>query len=83
MPFNTTWSVLGSEELQKTAKWHPEPLVRGTMSILVASLVTLSLCVWTSLHLNIPPHGATMWTRLKQKLRWLFIGIFFPEYVSV
>ncbi|RSL41831.1 hypothetical protein CEP54_015696 [Fusarium duplospermum] len=43
----------GSES-HRTATWEPEPTRRGTFSILSICLVTLSLCVWTAVHLNIP-----------------------------
>ncbi|RSL75214.1 hypothetical protein CEP51_011075 [Fusarium floridanum] len=39
----------------RTATWEPEPTQRGTFSILSTCLITLSLCVWTAVHLNIPP----------------------------
>ncbi|RMJ04895.1 hypothetical protein CDV36_014430 [Fusarium kuroshium] len=38
----------------RTATWEPEPTQRGTFSILSTCLITLSLCVWTAVHLNIP-----------------------------
>lgn len=82
MGFPITWSPLGDEDLLQTAKWHPEPLARGTLTILTASLITMSLCAWTTLHLNIPPHDATFWIKLRRKLKWLFVGIVLPEYVS-
>ncbi|KAK1752185.1 hypothetical protein QBC47DRAFT_389961 [Echria macrotheca] len=34
--------------------WQPEPGGRGTYSLLSSCLVTMILCVWTAVHLNIP-----------------------------
>ena len=36
-----------------TVSWQPEPHVRGTSQILASCLLTLSLCVWNALHLNV------------------------------
>ena len=71
--------------------WKPEPLVRGTFSILSSSLLTMILCVWTAVHLNIPAHEtdevkAQTWRIAPQtwrKLGWMLIAIFAPEYVSL
>ncbi|RSL50952.1 hypothetical protein CEP53_008616 [Fusarium sp. AF-6] len=43
-----------SSASHRNATWEPEPTQRGTFSILSTCLVTLSLCVWTAVHLNIP-----------------------------
>lgn len=37
--------------------WRPPPDSRGSFTILSACLITLTLCIWTSLHLNIPEHN--------------------------
>jgi len=62
--------------------WKPEPLVRGTFSILSSSLLTMILCVWTAVHLNIPEPGgarAQMWRRTG----WMVVALFAPEWVSL
>lgn len=48
--------VFGNETSLLAAGWHPEPERRGTFSILSSCVITLALCVWTSIHLNIPEH---------------------------
>lgn len=37
-----------------TSPWRPEPTFRGTFGILSTCLLTLGLCVWSAIHLNIP-----------------------------
>jgi len=37
--------------------WVPEPEGRGTVGLLWTCLSTLFICVWASLHLNVPPRG--------------------------
>ena len=67
--------------LSGTITWQPEPSTRGTWSILSVCVITTSLCVWTAVHLNIPPSDqkhAQLW----RKLYWLGVGIFAPEMVA-
>jgi len=60
--------------------WAPEPARRGTMGILLPCLITLGLCVWTAVHLNINPQP-TPGRLLLFKLTWLFLGVVAPEFV--
>ncbi|RSM05123.1 hypothetical protein CDV31_009757 [Fusarium ambrosium] len=63
----------------RNATWEPEPTQRGTFSILSTCLITLSLCVWTAVHLNIPsreersqdePRGDSSEKWSLKSLRW-------------
>jgi hypothetical protein len=60
--------------------WKPEPLVRGTFSILSSSLLTMILCVWTAVHLNIPEHGKAK-EQIWRRLGWMAIALLAPEMV--
>ncbi|PSN62719.1 hypothetical protein BS50DRAFT_474757, partial [Corynespora cassiicola Philippines] len=61
--------------------WRPEPTERGTFNILSTCVLTLVLCVWTSLHLNVPEHGKVSKQKWNKTL-WLFVGLFMPEVVA-
>lgn len=37
-----------------TFSWEPQPARRGTFSIISTCLVTLALCTWKIVHLNLP-----------------------------
>ncbi|KAK3684094.1 hypothetical protein B0T22DRAFT_269790 [Podospora appendiculata] len=74
------WSPLGSDDIHPTARWEPEPHTRGPFSILSTCLITLSLCIWTCLHLNIPEHGKAD-RQFWRKLKWLMVGLLAPEMV--
>ncbi|KAF2873012.1 hypothetical protein BDV95DRAFT_568538 [Massariosphaeria phaeospora] len=67
-----------------TTKWQPEPTFRGTFSILSSCLITMTLCVWTAVHLNIPEQPETgLFTRqTRRKITWLFVGLFAPELIA-
>lgn len=49
------WSVLGEEPLSVPTRWEPPPGERGSYQILSSCILTLVLCVWTAMHVNIPP----------------------------
>jgi hypothetical protein len=44
-----------------TSPWRPQPTFRGTFGILSTCLVTLGLCVWSAIHLNIPARNERPW----------------------
>lgn len=59
--------------------WVSEPTSRGTWNLLYSCLFTLTLCVWSAIHLNIPPQGERQRTQLLRKVKWVLIAIFAPE----
>ncbi|KAK2460446.1 hypothetical protein APHAL10511_007611 [Amanita phalloides] len=64
-----------------TTVWMPESNGRGTFHLLIGCLATLSLCVYTALHLNIPSRDAPRIVNLYTKLLWVLMGMFAPELV--
>ncbi|RPB07135.1 hypothetical protein P167DRAFT_461413, partial [Morchella conica CCBAS932] len=56
------------------------PKGRGTFSIILTSVLTLGLCVWTAIHPNVRP-GASAWQRVKHRLLFVVIGMLAPEVV--
>ena len=61
--------------------WVSQPNGRGTFDIIWSSLVTIFLCTWTSLHLNVPSLGERYWQRWLRKFRWMVQAIMAPEFV--
>jgi hypothetical protein len=59
-----------------------EPVTRGTWNILSTCLITLGLCLWTALHLNIPRHKQGTWGPKLRKTRWLLLGLLAPEMLA-
>lgn len=78
LPLTTNKTTLNTEI---APSWVPEPEGRGTWKLLYSCVFTLILCVWTAIHLNIPPAGETWLQHWKRKLKWVLIGIFVPEIV--
>ncbi|KAK7943071.1 uncharacterized protein PG986_012184 [Apiospora aurea] len=58
-----------------------DPDGRGTLSLLFSCLLTLGLCVWSAVHLNLPRHGETDLEFMYRNLKWSILGIFGPELV--
>ena len=65
--------------------WQSSPNVRGTWDLLISCTFTLVICVYTTVHLNLPGDKPTCWRcRLRWHLRkpgWVAVGIFAPEIV--
>jgi hypothetical protein len=68
-PFN----VIGSND---TVTWKAEPATRGTFGILSSCVITLVLCVWSSVHLNLPGNDGSKFLR---RLAWIIGGLLAPE----
>jgi len=55
----------------------------STIDILLSSVITLTLCVYTNIHLNITPPKKYfgIWNVLIYKFYWVLIAMFAPEFV--
>ncbi|KAI4190178.1 MAG: hypothetical protein LQ346_004963, partial [Caloplaca aetnensis] len=61
--------------------WKANSDTRGTFDILSTCLITLLLCVWTAVHLNISPPGR-FWEPKVRKVAWLVLALLAPEVVA-
>jgi hypothetical protein len=61
--------------------WVDDPSGRGTWNLLYSCGFTLVLCVWTSIHLNVPPPHESAWLAWRRKMKWVVIALFAPEVV--
>ena len=62
-------------------EWEPSPNTRGTFDILSTCVITMLLCVWTAVHLNVSPRGSVWRPRLR-KVGWLVLALLAPEMVA-
>lgn len=65
----------------ETITWFSAPNFRGTWDLIVSCVLTLTICVWSALHLNVPTEGSTLKQRNLRRTRWILLGIFAPELV--
>lgn len=61
--------------------WVSDPNGRGTSSLVLSCLLTLSLCVWSALHLNIPAKGESRRQYWLRRVKWSICGVLIPEIV--
>lgn len=62
--------------------WKPNPTSRGTFDVLSTCIITLLLCVWTAVHLNVSPPGQ-FWKSIFRKIKWLILALLAPEVVVI
>lgn len=61
--------------------WVPDPSGRGTWSLLYSCVFTLVLCVWTSIHLNVPPQDDNSFKYWGRRIGWVVCALFAHEIV--
>ena len=61
--------------------WVSEPNGRGTWSLLYSCTFTLTLCVYTAVHLNIPRSKDSRWVIYGRQVKRTLIAIIAPEVV--
>jgi hypothetical protein len=67
----------------KTVGWVPEPYHdRGTASLLYNNLLTLFLCSWSAVHLNVAADGDADLKIKLRKIKWMIVTILAPEFVA-
>ncbi|KAH8726746.1 hypothetical protein GQ44DRAFT_679203 [Phaeosphaeriaceae sp. PMI808] len=77
------WEPFGTAPANGTAFWKSGPNERGTLNILTICIITLLLCAYTSLHLDIPKHGKAGWTHQGwRRFLWVVAGLSAPEFVA-
>lgn len=62
-----------------TSGWVADPDGRGTFTILSSCVLTLSLCVYTAIHLNVRPSGQTEVQAWIETTKWVVLGVLGPE----
>ncbi len=77
---NTT-RLLNDNETQIYVGYVSNPSGRGTYSLVISCLLTLILCVWSALHLNVPPPAQSPVRTFFLSVRWIITGIYAPELV--
>ncbi|KAK3345785.1 hypothetical protein B0T25DRAFT_264100 [Lasiosphaeria hispida] len=73
--------IFGTESTSRPATWKPEPVERGTFGVLSTCIITLGLCVWTVIHLNVPARNGHV-KQFFRKMGWMVFGFLAPELVA-
>jgi hypothetical protein len=63
--------------------WKPSPDAgRGTLGLLYSCGLTIFICCWSSLHMNVPGDVGSKVTRFGRQLKWMLICIVAPEFLA-
>ena len=72
----------GNKTILKTEiapAWVPPLMFRGSFDILRLCVLTLILCVYTTVHLNVPSQRSHWWYPNWIQLKWIMIALFSPD----
>ena len=69
------------DQTTQYVKYVGDPNGRGTLSLIISCVLTLTLCVWSALHLNLPSNSQTTLASLVTQCRWIITGVYAPELV--
>lgn len=68
--------------------WVANPKIRSTFDLVSSCILTLILCVWTAIHLNVPGYqereakGMLKWWKpIQKRILWMCVGLVAPEVV--
>jgi hypothetical protein len=63
--------------------WKPFPNAgRSTLGLLYSCGLTIFICCWSSLHMNVPGDAESKVTRFGRQVKWMLICIVIPEYLA-
>ncbi|KAK5654553.1 hypothetical protein OQA88_7182 [Cercophora sp. LCS_1] len=66
---------------ESTPRWHSGPNERGTFQLLTECVITMALCVYTAVHLNVPEFN-NPGKHARIRTGWILLGLFAPELVT-
>ena len=80
---NTSYEISGStySQGQWVSGWVQQPNFRGTWEILWVNLLTIFICTYSLLCLNVPAPKDQRWHKLGRRLKWICIAVLGPEFV--
>lgn len=74
-------SIFNGHGSNNTITWEAEPATRGTFNILSSCIITLLLCVWSSVHLNLPRNDQGSIYKFLRRLAWIASALIAPDYL--
>ncbi|KAN0076542.1 hypothetical protein V8E54_006684 [Elaphomyces granulatus] len=69
------------DESGRVHGWISEPSGRGTASVLYTCLITIFLCIWSAMHINIPERNKSKMENFFYKVEIAVLAIIAPEAV--
>ena len=78
-PVSASFAPNSTETSKQIVGYVQDPDGRGTISLMISCMLTLVLCVWSALHLNVPGPKHTWSKDVWLNTRWIIAGIYAPE----
>lgn len=63
-----------------TQGWNPSPDGRGTLDLVYSCFLTIFLCTWSILCINVPAPGDTVIQIFFRKMMFAALGVLLPEF---
>lgn len=63
-----------------TRGWVPQSNDRGTLDIVVSCAITVFLCLWTSVCVNVPAPEHGMWSIFRDRWHMFCLGLLGPDF---
>lgn len=80
LPINIALTPLVLFMGDRLVSWRSsDRTTRGTYDIISLCLATLFICVWSAVHVSIPPNPRVQWRITFHRIVWMLIGLFLPE----
>ena len=79
----SSWYQPTSPQSDSEPLWSLPDTRRSTWALIETCILTLVLCSWTAIHLDIPPPNRrrSFSTWIWKRLKWSIVGILAPEYL--
>jgi hypothetical protein len=77
----TPHTIASGNATTETVGWVSDPGGRGTFGLILSCLLTLGICVWSAMHLNIPPQDEPVVRTWIRHTKWGLVGVVAPELV--
>ena len=80
-PVTSNSTSVRNDQATQYVHYAGDPNGRGTFSLIISCVLTLTLCVWSALHLNVPSKSQTTLASFMTQCRWIITGVYAPELV--
>ncbi|KAI7270359.1 hypothetical protein KC345_g7460 [Hortaea werneckii] len=76
-------SWLNSDNSTAKGQWKPNPTYRSTWQIYQSCVITIGLCVWQAVHMNIPPPSERPYKQTLRRVGFVILALIAPEVVAL
>ncbi|KAI7200511.1 hypothetical protein KC343_g10574 [Hortaea werneckii] len=79
----TALSWLNSDNSTAKGTWVSNPTHRSTWQIYQSCAITIGLCVWQAVHMNIPPPSERPYKQTLRRVGFVMLALIAPEVVAL